>query len=439
MPSARRQPRKPAAASSRARAALVVVGMHRSGTSAMARILSLAGGSLPEQVIRPGPDNPLGFWEPAEMVALNDAILASVGSRWDDVFGHRVGPAVWDRRAEHMQSARAFIASNYEGDEAAILKDPRASLMTRFWDEALRKEGRSPVYIIMVRHPLEVAASVAARGDASEATAVLAWAAYMLAVERDTRGLTRIFVDYNDLLSDWRGVLRRVEAISGMVRKADADADIDAFLSSDHRHHHLTDRDLSARTDLWEGSAVVLGWMRAAAAGVEPVPDIVQEALTDLERLASILDPALKDLRQEAAGFPAVRAELAEARDEVKALRALCNQFHAEADHNGRHWEASRGMVAHLTHELAQAKAATDAARHEARATLLVRHELALAETRALRQQSQNRDLIQALEEERSRAAAARAERAAAQDYIVQLVSEREALAAALAAAQGPS
>ena len=80
-------------------------------------------------------------------------------------------------------------------------------------------------------------------------------------------------------------------------------------------------------------------------------------------------------------------------------------------------------MVAHLTHELALAKAEADAARHEAQATLLVRHELALAETRALRQKSQNGDLIQALEEERSRAVAARAERAAAQDYIVQLAS----------------
>jgi hypothetical protein len=42
------------------RQALVVAGMHRSGTSAMARLLSLSGATLPERVMDPGPDNPLG-------------------------------------------------------------------------------------------------------------------------------------------------------------------------------------------------------------------------------------------------------------------------------------------------------------------------------------------------------------------------------------------
>ncbi|MFY7850700.1 MAG: hypothetical protein ACOVQ6_02790, partial [Brevundimonas sp.] len=52
-------------ASASSRSALVVAGMHRSGTSAVARLLSLAGGALPGNIIQPGPDNPTGFWEPA--------------------------------------------------------------------------------------------------------------------------------------------------------------------------------------------------------------------------------------------------------------------------------------------------------------------------------------------------------------------------------------
>ncbi|OYW36976.1 MAG: hypothetical protein B7Z42_11205 [Brevundimonas sp. 12-68-7] len=343
------------------RTALVVAGMHRSGTSAMARLLSLAGGALPGDIIQPGPDNPTGFWEPADMVGLNDRILASVGSRWDDVFGHRVGPTVWARRDQYLDEARAFIARNYDDAPAAVLKDPRASLMIRFWDEALRAEGRRPVYVIMVRHPLEVAASIVTRGDASEATAVMAWAACMLAVERDTRG---------------------------------------------------------GRGDLWSGALTTLSWLGAATTGVEPDSTQLDAALVELERLARLTGPALHDLRAEAADAPGLKAELADTLTENAALRDLADQFHAEADHNGRHWEASRDMVAHLTRELGAAREQAERFRKEAEGILPLRREIGLAEARALRQQAQNRELVEALEAERQRAANARAERATAQERL---------------------
>jgi hypothetical protein len=393
-------------ASASSRSALVVAGMHRSGTSAVARLLSLAGGALPGNIIQPGPDNPTGFWEPADMVGLNDRILASVGSRWDDIFGHRVGPAVWERRAEHIDEARAFISDSYADASAAVLKDPRASLMIRFWDEALKAEGRRPVYVIMVRHPLEVAASIMARGDASEATAVMAWTAHMLSIERDTRGLSRVFVDYDDLLTDWRSVLTRVQATSGKALPPlvpEAEAEIARFLSPDQRHHQAREADLAARGDLWSGALTTLSWMRSAAKGTEPDATQLDDALVELERLARLVSPALRDLRAEAAAFPAMRQEIADLQKENAALRDLANQFHAEADHNGRHWEASRFMVGHLTGELAEARAEAERFRTEAEGVLGLRNEIGRAETRAIRQQVQNRELVQALETERHR------------------------------------
>jgi hypothetical protein len=408
------------------RTALVVAGMHRSGTSAMARLLSLAGGALPGDIIQPGPDNPTGFWEPVDMVGLNDRILASVGSRWDDVFGHRVGPTVWARRDQYLDEARAFIARNYDDAPAAVLKDPRASLMVRFWEEALRAEGRRPVYVIMVRHPLEVAASIVARGDASEATAVMAWAACMLALERDTRGLARVFVDYDALLADWRGALARIQTAGGDPLAAptpEVEARIDDFLSPDQRHHRADQADLAARGDLWSGALTTLSWLGAATTGVEPDSTQLDAALVELERLARLTGPALQDLRAEAADTPRLKAELADALKENAALRDLADQFHAEADHNGRHWEASREMVAHLTGELGAAREQAERFRKEAEANLPLRHEIGLAEARALRQQAQNRELVEALEAERQLLANARNERTAVQQRIEALES----------------
>lgn len=403
------------------RTAFVVAGMHRSGTSAMARLLSLAGGALPGDIIQPGPDNPTGFWEPADMVGLNDRILALVGSRWDDVFCHRVGPAVWERRDEFLGEARAFIARNDDETRAAVLKDPRASLMIRFWDEALRAEGKRPVYVIMVRHPLEVAASIVARGNASEATAVMAWAACMLAVERDTRGLARVFVDYDALLTDWRGVLARIQAVgSNSLAKPTPDVEgrIDAFLSADQRHHRANAADLAARGDFWSGALTTLSWLGAASTGVEPDKTQLDAALVELERLARLTGPAIQDLRAEAAETPGLKTDLIEARKQNAALRDLANQFHAEADHNGRYWEASREMVAHLTGELGAAREQAERFRKEAERILPIRREVGLAEARALRQQAQNRELVEALEAERQQAANARTERAAVQQRL---------------------
>ena len=69
-----------------------MLGMHRSGTSAMTRLLSLAGAALPHKIMRPNAFNELGYWEPLAVAEFNDEVLRRLDSRWDDTFGpnHRV-------------------------------------------------------------------------------------------------------------------------------------------------------------------------------------------------------------------------------------------------------------------------------------------------------------------------------------------------------------
>ena len=61
--------------------AVCIAGMHRSGTSMVARLVNLLGVDLgPEgEQPRPAPDNVAGFWEDPRFVALSDEALA--GSR----------------------------------------------------------------------------------------------------------------------------------------------------------------------------------------------------------------------------------------------------------------------------------------------------------------------------------------------------------------------
>lgn len=310
--------------------ALVVAGMHRSGTSAMARTLSLAGGALPERVILPGPDNPLGFWEPWEMVALSDEILADVGSSWDDIFVHAAEAPAWDRREAYLNRARAFLVHNFGGRPMPVVKDPRASVLTRLWRAAFVGEGYRPIYVIMARHPLEVAGSLAARDGFPTAKSLLVWAGYMLAAERDTRGEARVFVAYPDLIADWRGVLDRVEAAAGVAlpSRETAAAEIDRYLSGSHRHHEAQDEALAALGVL-PVIRTVHAWMQAAARGEAPDPAIMDAAATEMDQLKATLGP-VQDFEQRRAAEREASLGLGLADAEARLLRARSHGIELE-------------------------------------------------------------------------------------------------------------
>lgn len=61
----------------------MILGMHRSGTSALTRFISELGISLPKDIMPASPNNnSLGFWESEEMVSINNAIRSM------DMFWH---------------------------------------------------------------------------------------------------------------------------------------------------------------------------------------------------------------------------------------------------------------------------------------------------------------------------------------------------------------
>jgi len=109
--------------------AIVVGGMHRSGTSALTRALALAGADLPSTLMAPGSDNPLGFWESIPIAEVNDAVLAETGSHWDDVFGFSTRPEAAPLRQASIASIRQAMRAEFGAATLPIIKDPRISLI----------------------------------------------------------------------------------------------------------------------------------------------------------------------------------------------------------------------------------------------------------------------------------------------------------------------
>jgi GT2 family glycosyltransferase/glycosyltransferase involved in cell wall biosynthesis len=224
--------------------ALLVCGMHRSGTSAAARLLSLAGAELPINLMPPAPDNPAGFWEPLDVTQLNDRILAEAGSGWDQVEPLTFGASPDQLGAAALENVRRIVAENYSGRRTIVLKDPRISLLTSLWIKGLEQSGYRPICVILVRSPWEVAASLAARNGIGQLQGISLWTKYMLAAEHGTRGRERIFVTYDDLLESPMAMLDRIDAIVGqpLPKRKRAIAGI-ASLDPTLRHH------LPAQTD----------------------------------------------------------------------------------------------------------------------------------------------------------------------------------------------
>ncbi|OYX33647.1 MAG: hypothetical protein B7Y99_06925 [Caulobacterales bacterium 32-69-10] len=373
------------------RQALVVAGMHRSGTSAMARLLSLSGAALPERVMDPGPDNPLGYWEPWEMVALDDEILAAIDSRWDDVFALKGNQRALASRTAFLGKAQDFLTHNFGSRDLPVMKDPRSSVLTGFWREALDQSGLDPTYVIMVRHPLEVADSLLVRNGFPREKSLLLWASYMLAVERDTRGASRLFVSYSDMLGDWRGVLDRVEKTLGRPlprRTPAAGVEIERFLSKSHRHHEAGGEAFDALGADWAGVRAVYDWMSGAARGAESdekALDKVERELTGVERVfGPVLAEAMlnelgqrKSLAQATEALEAVTFHREALLVEVDAAKAQFSQFHAEADGKAQELQAeilgAKDLIAELRAELETAQGAyeLEQASHQATRHLL--------------------------------------------------------------------
>src|SRR5215216_55744 len=134
-----------------------IAGMHRSGTSMVAKLLHLCGLYLGQQgdLVPPTPDNPDGHWENMRFAGLNDEILNEFGGGWDHP------PAIPDRwdEAERLHGIKMkakIILQEFADHEPWGWKDPRNSLTLPVWKSIVPDLK----VIICLRNPLEVALSL---------------------------------------------------------------------------------------------------------------------------------------------------------------------------------------------------------------------------------------------------------------------------------------
>src|SRR6476659_6240655 len=171
--------------------AVCVLGMHRSGTSLVARLLNLLGVDLgPDtSLMPPTADNPSGYWEHQRIMDLNDDVLLRLGGTWYEP--PQVSPSVFAGPdfADLRRTARRLISAEFGASRLWGWKDPRSCLVLPFWQLVV------PIskYVVCVRNPADVTRSVS-RAIGSVDRGLDLWLRYTTDALSFTRGQPRLLV-----------------------------------------------------------------------------------------------------------------------------------------------------------------------------------------------------------------------------------------------------
>lgn len=222
------------------RAAILVLGMHRSGTSALTWLLGRLGAALPSDAIDASGDNARGYWESAGLVKADDQVLRVGRSSWFDLRPLDLSRLDAGAIASRRNRIREAIERGWGSAPLLAIKDPRQCRFVPLVAEVLGDMGIEPRALLMLRNPAEIARSLQTRDGTTAAYAHLLWLRHMIDAERATRGMTRAVVDYDGMLVNWRDAIARIARLAGrdgwQPGEKDA-AEIDAFLDPGLRHH----------------------------------------------------------------------------------------------------------------------------------------------------------------------------------------------------------
>jgi GT2 family glycosyltransferase/glycosyltransferase involved in cell wall biosynthesis len=177
---------------------IFVLGMHRSGTSVVTRLINLMGAYFGPQSASTGanPENPKGFWERRDVRDENDALLWSAGADWWKVADLSL-ERVPDDAVERFDTNVPTILQDLEAHRPWVVKEPRFCLLFPMW----RRHVETPVCVLVHRSPVQVAYSLQHRNGFPLSFGVALWERYVLDSLSASADLPRLIVSYEEIMT----------------------------------------------------------------------------------------------------------------------------------------------------------------------------------------------------------------------------------------------
>jgi hypothetical protein len=180
---------------------IIILSMHRSGTSLLAEIVHRWGayGGDQQAMMPSDEENRRGYWEYLPLVQFNEALLASEDAKW---FVPPYDMDVFRRKADDLRyrnTARALMNRMSQRGFVWYWKDPRLGILLPFWEEL----WKNAIYIVPVRHPVDIAFSIKKRNGFPISASLLIWQYYMTSILRHAGGSKKaLFLEYDRFMNE---------------------------------------------------------------------------------------------------------------------------------------------------------------------------------------------------------------------------------------------
>lgn len=249
---------------------IVVLGMHRSGTSAISGSLNTLGINFGTKLIDAQKNvNEKGFYEAGPVININNKLLCAMGSYWDDILPSRDMNYSDPTVKSMLVKAKDYISTDLVSQIWA-LKEPRVSILLPFWLKVFKSLNSEISFILIFRHPDEVSNSLIKRDGLSKDLSYLLWIKYNLESELNSRNGKRYILEFDDIFQNETKQLSEI-----------------------CEYFELNLTDVSIKNKVNEG-----GFISGALKNNQVSNAILDEKLNDIQHLAIDIYEVLKSLRK---------------------------------------------------------------------------------------------------------------------------------------------
>jgi GT2 family glycosyltransferase/glycosyltransferase involved in cell wall biosynthesis len=333
--------------------------MHRSGTSALTRVLSFMGAALPAHLLGPSDDNRSGHWESLPLIRYHNTLLDSLDSNWQDWRALDLAGLSASQRKKIAAEIRDVLHAEYAAAPLFVVKDPRLCRFAPLFLEALDEASIEARAVLCLRNPLEVQSSLERRNRLGRTHSALLWLRHVLDAEASTRQRRRTIVSYEQLLLDWKSTVndlsRRLKVRWPDTLREIADQ-VEAFLAPAQRHHSNTTEEVLLDPLLkdWVGEA----YLALLALERDPADKGALAALDRVRRSFNEAAPILRAMLNEVASQSGEIARLEDLQTKLrneetnaKGLAAKLKSHDAKIDRQASELEALKSELEERTEE----------------------------------------------------------------------------------------
>jgi len=219
--------------------AYFILGMHRSGTSALGGVLSLMGLEFGTDLMAGNEGNPKGYFENNYVYRLNNQILNENNSNWDD-YTFKISNISKEKLEEYIVEAKKIILSEFKYANTFAIKDPRICYLYPIWEKACVELGIDIKVILPYRNPIEVAQSLKKRNDFSYEKSLLLWTQHFLSAEYFSKNIQRMFLSFDELIEDRENSLKKLKEFTSVSISSKVEKLIEDFLDKNIKHNNIS-------------------------------------------------------------------------------------------------------------------------------------------------------------------------------------------------------